>query len=92
MYSTRYYSQILKELNFFDWFWENPQISNFLKIRPFGAECFHADKRKDERHEKTDVAFRNVKYYKCDDMEREKRNKSYLVLAVWLLDFLRIYL
>ena len=25
------------------------QISNFMKIRPVGAELFHADRRKDER-------------------------------------------
>jgi len=26
---------------------ENPQISNFTKIRPVGAELFHADGRTD---------------------------------------------
>jgi hypothetical protein len=29
-------------LNFLNRFQKNPQISNFLKIRPVGAELFHA--------------------------------------------------
>ena len=27
--------------------WKNTQISNFMKIRPVGAELFHADRRTD---------------------------------------------
>jgi len=30
-------------LNFIDIFSKNTQISNFIKIRPVGAELFHAD-------------------------------------------------
>ena len=30
-------------VNFLDKFFENPKISNFMKIHPVGAECFHAD-------------------------------------------------
>ena len=33
-------------LNFLDRFSKNTQISNVKKIRPFGAELFHADGRK----------------------------------------------
>ena len=29
-------------------FRKNTQISNFMKIRPVGAELFHADRRKDK--------------------------------------------
>jgi hypothetical protein len=35
----------------------NPQISNFMKIRPAGADLFHADGRTDKM--KLIVAFRN---------------------------------
>jgi len=34
-------------LNFLEEFSKNPQISNFIKIRPVGAEFFHADERTD---------------------------------------------
>ena len=29
-------------------FSKNPQMSNFMKIRPVGAELFHADRRTDD--------------------------------------------
>jgi hypothetical protein len=32
-------------LNILDKFSKNPQISNFMKIRPVGAELFHADRQ-----------------------------------------------
>jgi hypothetical protein len=47
---------------------KNTQISNFMKIRPMGAELFHAERRMDGRRGgKTDmtermVAFRNFSY------------------------------
>jgi hypothetical protein len=37
---------------------KNPQITNFMKIRPVGAELFHADGRTD-RETDIIVAFRN---------------------------------
>jgi len=46
-------------------FSKNTQISNFMKIRPVGAELFHADGRKDRQKTrrthmtKLTVAFRN---------------------------------
>ena len=43
--------------NFLGIFWKNTQISNFVKIRPVGAELFHADGRTDTT--KLIVAFRN---------------------------------
>ena len=44
-------------MNLRDRFSKNPQISNFMKIRPVGAELFHADGRTDMT--KLIVAFRN---------------------------------
>jgi len=40
---------------------KNPQIPNFMKILPVGAELFHADGRKEGRKDMTKltVAFRN---------------------------------
>ena len=41
------YLLILSELNenwIFRKIFENPQISDFIKIRPVGAELFHADR------------------------------------------------
>jgi hypothetical protein len=34
-----FFCQILTKLEF----WKNAQISNFMKIRPLGAELFHAN-------------------------------------------------
>ena len=42
-------------------FRKNPQISNFMKIRPLGAELFHADGRTDTT-KLLIVAFRNFGY------------------------------
>jgi len=36
-------------LNFLDRFSKNIRISNFIKIRPLGAELFGADGQKDKR-------------------------------------------
>ena len=41
------YPLFLSDLNSLDSFSKNPQISNFTKIRPVGAEVFHADTRTD---------------------------------------------
>jgi hypothetical protein len=38
-------------LSFLDRFLKNPQISNFIKLRPVGAELFHADGRTDGHDE-----------------------------------------
>ena len=45
------------ELEFFGIdFSENTEISNFIKIRPVGAELFHAD-RQTGRHDEADSRF-----------------------------------
>jgi len=35
--------QALIKLNFLNRYLKNPQISNFIKIHPVGAQLFHAD-------------------------------------------------
>jgi hypothetical protein len=42
--------------NFIDRFWKNTPISNFMKIRPVGAESFLADGRTDGRADRHDEA------------------------------------
>jgi hypothetical protein len=45
-------------LNFLDRLSKYPQISNFTKICPVGAELFHV-KRQTDRHDKAIIAFPN---------------------------------
>jgi len=48
------------KLIFLDRFSKNTQISNFIKIRPVGAELFHADGRLDgqtDRHDEANSRF-----------------------------------
>ena len=44
------------KLEFFWQFFENIQMSNFMKIRPVGAELFHGDRRTD-RHDEANSRF-----------------------------------
>ena len=60
MYSTLYFSPILMKPYFIDRFSKKFQIINFMKIRPVGAELFHADRQTDrqtERHDETNSRF-----------------------------------
>jgi len=43
-------------LDFLNGFSKNAQISNFIKIRPVGAELFQADRRTDQRKDRHDEA------------------------------------
>jgi len=54
--STRYSCQILMKFDFSRQIFENTQISNFMTIRPVGAELFHADGRTDGQTNKRDAA------------------------------------
>jgi hypothetical protein len=49
MFCTRYSCRILITLKFSRQILGKIQISNFVKIRPVGAELFHADRQKDGR-------------------------------------------
>ena len=56
--STRYFCRILMKFGFSGQIFEKKsQISSFTKIRPMGAELFHADRRADMT--KLIAAFRN---------------------------------
>jgi hypothetical protein len=49
--TTRYYCPILIKFEFSKQIFEkNIQISNFVKIRQVGAELFHADDRRRNKH------------------------------------------
>jgi hypothetical protein len=50
-------SDFIKKLDFFDGFSKNTPIPNFMKIRPVGAELFHADGQTDMM--KPAIAFRD---------------------------------
>jgi hypothetical protein len=56
MHSTRYSFKILIKLTLFQHTFENPQISNFMKIRPVRGELFHTDGRMDEAQDRHDEA------------------------------------
>jgi hypothetical protein len=42
-----FFSDFKETCNFHNKFWKNTQISNFIKMRPMGAELFHVDGRLD---------------------------------------------
>ena len=58
-------------MSFLNRFSKNVQISNFIKIRPVGAELIHADRRTDGRTDmaKLIVAFRNF----ADTLKKNKQ-------------------
>jgi hypothetical protein len=61
MQSNHYCCRILTELEFSRQIFEKAKISNFIKIRPVGAELFHADRQTDRQTGMTKliVTFRN---------------------------------
>ena len=57
MKSTLYSRPILMKLEFSRYIFENnPQISNFMKIRPVGAELFYADGQTGRQTDRLDEA------------------------------------
>jgi hypothetical protein len=61
MSSICYSCQILMKIEFCQRLSKNNRISNFMKIRPVGAELLHADGRKDVQTDMTKlmIAFRS---------------------------------
>ena len=57
MLSTRYSCRISMKLELSPQIFEKTQVSSFIKIRPVGAELFHADGQTDMTE--LIVAFRN---------------------------------
>ena len=54
MWSTRYFCQILINLEFYQQMCKNNKMSNFMKVRQVGAELFHADS---DRHDEANSRF-----------------------------------
>jgi hypothetical protein len=85
MWSAGYSCESLMKIGFSrQFFFRNTQKSNFTKIRPVGAELFHADRRTDMT--KLIVAFRDfVKASKNQSVNHQsvkltdKHNHSYLM-------------
>jgi len=50
------------KFEFFYGFSKNPEISNFMKIRPVWAELFHRDRQSD-RHDEADSHF--SQFFEC---------------------------
>ena len=73
-------------LNFLDGFAKSTAISNFIKMRPVGAELFHEDWRTDGRTNVTKlvVAFRNFANLRFPTYLVETQKCSFCV-SVWLL-------
>ena len=63
---------------------KNPQISDFMKIRPMGAELFNADEQTD-RHDEANGRFSQFweRAYKCTEWNacqiyiHKQRNQTY---------------
>jgi hypothetical protein len=60
--STRYSCQILLKPEF-SWQVYMKKISNFIQIRPVGAELFHADKQTDERRNTTKLTIAFLQFF-----------------------------
>jgi hypothetical protein len=54
MQSTRYFCQILIQLQNYRQIFEKYSVSNFMKIRPLETELFHADGGTDRKADRND--------------------------------------
>ena len=51
----------LSDFNFLDGFAKNPRVPNFMKIRPVGAELFHADgQTRGQIHGEANILFSQI--------------------------------
>jgi hypothetical protein len=70
----RYSCQILRNLNFLEIFSKNTQMLHLIKIRPVGAEFFHAGRRTDMT--KLTVALSNSANAPKNELYYERKNWS----------------
>ena len=71
MYSTRYSCQMSMKLEFSRHIFGKTQISNFIKIRPVGAELFHAGWRTDGQTDSTTLKAASSNFF----LNAPKKNK-----------------
>jgi hypothetical protein len=88
MWRMLYPCHVLIKFIFFDRFSKNPEIPNFMKIRPVGTKLFHADRQTerqtDSRHDKTNSSFSSFMNFS------EKRTSIYLLHIKHMYFLLRI--
>ena len=69
------------KLNCLDGFPKNIRTSNFMKIRPVGAELFHVDGRTDQKDTtKLIVAFRNFTNALKNSLRLDHKNQLTVVM------------
>jgi hypothetical protein len=76
---VRLHINILTKLNLLDRVSKNAQISNFMDVRPVGAELFHADGQTDMT--KLRLAFRN--FANAPKNDNAKKSCAFNCFSTW---------